>query len=284
MSRPHFLICNDDGIDSPGIRYLWECAKDLGDCTIVAPAENQTSQGASTTIYQQFHVEAADWGDSVSAWKVHGTPVDAVKVGLELCQNHRPTMILSGINHGGNHGKNVLYSGTIAATIHGTIHGIPGIAFSQICKEVGVPDPAYQHTLKYIPRIILYFQQHKIPLHTIINVNFPHSASGDYRGIAFARQGNSYWHQDVDELISDGHKRTYLHRGQWTHDEVHDKSDSVLLDQGYITITPVKIHDLTDQDFFDAHHDKMSHFDDLFTFDTVDTHPACEEHPAEELP
>ena len=42
----------------------------------------------------------------------------------------RPTLLVSGVNHGSNAGINVLYSGTMSAAVEGAIEGIPSIGFS----------------------------------------------------------------------------------------------------------------------------------------------------------
>ena len=37
MQKPLILVTNDDGITAPGIRYLIDIMKELGDVVVVAP-------------------------------------------------------------------------------------------------------------------------------------------------------------------------------------------------------------------------------------------------------
>src|SRR5204862_5434605 len=61
---------------------------------------------------------------------VDGTPTDAVLLGVHGFLKRRPSMVVSGINHGPNMGNDVLYSGTVAAASEGTFLGIPSVAIS----------------------------------------------------------------------------------------------------------------------------------------------------------
>src|SRR5689334_3155261 len=116
--RPHLLITNDDGINAPGIRALWEALKDYADVTVVAPANEQSAVGLSTTIRHPLHISDVDWGsNSRNIWSVSGTPADCVKLALNAILDTKPDLIVSGINRGSNLGRNVLYSGTVSAVI-----------------------------------------------------------------------------------------------------------------------------------------------------------------------
>ena len=66
----------------------------------------------------------------VVAYQVHGTPADAVRVGLYLFKETPPDIVVSGINVGNNVSICAIYSGTVAACAEGAINGFPAIAFS----------------------------------------------------------------------------------------------------------------------------------------------------------
>ncbi|MBM3202249.1 MAG: 5'/3'-nucleotidase SurE [Chlamydiae bacterium] len=262
--RPLFLISNDDGIDAPGIETLWETVKEIADIVVVAPATNHSSAGANSTLYKELHAERVFKEKGIEAWKVFGTPVDCIKVGLSQFVPRRPDLIISGINNGSNHGKNVFYSGTIANTVHGSFHGIPGIAFSHMVREEG-EHPPYANTRKYINPIIQHFLQNSIPEKTVISVNFPFLENCEFKGLKFAKQGSSYWNQSVEEIHSSEERKIFRHAATWTHTDDQDQSDTVLLNQGYITITPLRVHDLTDEEFYLQHaHKHLSGVENLF--------------------
>lgn len=42
--RPLILVSNDDGIDAPGLRYLIDSVKELGDVIAVAPDAPRSGQ------------------------------------------------------------------------------------------------------------------------------------------------------------------------------------------------------------------------------------------------
>jgi len=48
--KPLILICNDDGIFSPGIRALAEVADEFGDVEIIAPDRQQSAVGHAVTV------------------------------------------------------------------------------------------------------------------------------------------------------------------------------------------------------------------------------------------
>ncbi len=256
--KPRLLICNDDGIHAPGIYALWDALKDFADIVIAAPAHNQSSKGASNTVYDEVHAEKVEWEQNVEAWKIYGTPVDAVKIGLEKFFTSPPDFVISGINNGGNHAKNVIYSGTIANAIHASFHGVPAIAFSHIFEEDDAKNPIYSHAKPYIPNIISHFIEHPIPKNIVLSVNFPYREDGNFKGIRLAKQGSSYWRQSVEEITSDNHKRIFKHLGTWMQEEEDEESDTHLLHQGFITVTPIRAHDLTDEVFYRHHQDKLA--------------------------
>ncbi len=122
------LLTNDDGIDAPGIRTLWDSVRHaLGDVeiTVVAPDRQRSECGHSVTSHRPLSICEVQkhW------YSVDGTPVDCVRVALTtlVCE---PTMVISGINAGANLGVDLLSSGTYAAAREAAIHSIPAMAIS----------------------------------------------------------------------------------------------------------------------------------------------------------
>lgn len=51
--------------------------------------------------------------DGFLAIRTNGTPVDCIKLSMNILLDKRPDLIVSGINHGSNSGVSVIYSGTM---------------------------------------------------------------------------------------------------------------------------------------------------------------------------
>ncbi|MBI5273693.1 MAG: 5'/3'-nucleotidase SurE [Chlamydiales bacterium] len=248
MKKPAILLVNDDGIHANGLCYLYEAVKDLGDVTVVAPAKEQSGKGLSITIDGPIKVEEIAWQDT-TAYQVYGTPADCVKIAFSILK-HEPDFILSGINKGCNSGRNVLYSGTVGGVIEGVFRNIPGIAFS--CRDFHNPNYAICHD--YIRLIFRHFQENKIPLGTLMNVNFPKHLKEDVKGIRYATQGQSYWMEDHLRSEDNLHHFDAI----WVNFEEAPTSDVCLLKQGYVTVCPIKVSPLTDMEHFALHHETFN--------------------------
>ena len=118
-TKPTILITNDDGITAPGIRNLIEAVKGLGRIIVVAPDKPQSGMGHAITIGQPLRLNKVDIFEdkNVEAWITSGTPVDCVKLAVDKILKGKPTLCLSGINHGANDSINVIYSGTMSAAM-----------------------------------------------------------------------------------------------------------------------------------------------------------------------
>ena len=123
------LLTNDDGIHAPGLKILKEIADELcDDVWIIAPETNQSGVSHSLTLHDPLRVRYL----SDRRIAVAGTPTDCVLIGvLELLKDHKPDLVLSGVNQGQNTSDDATYSGTIAGAMEGTLLGIPSIALSQ---------------------------------------------------------------------------------------------------------------------------------------------------------
>jgi 5'-nucleotidase len=79
--RPLILVCNDDGIDAPGIQALAAALDGLGDLFVAAPTTEQSAVGHAITM--RMPVRAHPWQLSVPSGPVTdnavgGTPADCV--------------------------------------------------------------------------------------------------------------------------------------------------------------------------------------------------------------
>jgi 5'-nucleotidase len=251
--RPHILITNDDGIDAPGIRHLWQSLVEHFDLTIVAPLHEKSGAGLGITMRDPLHIQQVVWDKGTRAWKISGTPADCIRLGMSVLLEHKPDLIVSGINRGSNAGRNVLYSGTVGGTIEGVLRNVPGIAFS--CEDYY--SPKFERTEKFIAPIVQYVFDHPLPHGTLLNVNFP--STDKIRGVKLASQGLGYWIEDPDKRVHPEGSLYYWLGGKWHHHDEHPESDISLLKEGYVAAVPIHVHQLTDKEMFSK---SQKHFDD----------------------
>ena len=119
----HVLLTNDDGIESTGLQVLYDALDEIGEVTVVAPADDQSAVGR--TLSNRVTVEEHELG-----YAVVGTPADCVVVGVgSLCPG--VDLVVSGCNQGANLGEYVLgRSGTVSAAVEATFFDVPAIAVS----------------------------------------------------------------------------------------------------------------------------------------------------------
>jgi 5'-nucleotidase len=130
------LLTNDDGIDSPGLRALYDALSSVGDVLVVAPSADQSAVGRALSF--EVDVERHEIG-----YAIEGTPADCVIAGLEAIGPY-PDLIVAGCNRGGNLGAYVLgRSGTVSAAVEGAFFGLPSMAVS-LCIP-GAADFASTH-------------------------------------------------------------------------------------------------------------------------------------------
>ncbi|AEN05227.1 Multifunctional protein surE [halophilic archaeon DL31] len=135
MSEPRILVTNDDGIESPGFRALYEALEEVGDPIAVAPYADQSAIGRARSFEASVH--EYDLG-----YAVEGTPVDCVIAGIEsLCPD--VDLVVAGCNKGANLGAYVMgRSGTVSAAVEAAFFDVPAIAVSQYVPTT--PDQVFE--------------------------------------------------------------------------------------------------------------------------------------------
>lgn len=122
----NILISNDDGWNAQGIGALLEVAREFGNCTVVAPTEEQSGVSHQMTLWQSIDFVK----QSENIWSLDGTPADCIRVALSKLET-KFDLVISGINNGGNLGSDVYVSGTVAAAREAALFDLPAIAISQ---------------------------------------------------------------------------------------------------------------------------------------------------------
>lgn len=226
------LICNDDGIYSPGLRVLAEVASRFGEVRIVAPHVEQSSMGHAISSNRPLSYSRTKVGD-FTAYRVNGTPADCVALGTSNWE--QVDLVLSGINLGLNIGNGMWHSGTLAAAKQAALFGLRGIALSS-SSDGETPD--YVHILPYLEKALDLLLG--LPELRLVNVNFPQQP----RGIQWTRQ--SVRHYDGKVVPgTDPMGRSHFWFTVTPIEETEKGTDRWAIQHDEVSITPLRL-DLTD--------------------------------------
>lgn len=246
--RPHLLLTNDDGIHAPGLKALWETLRDDFEITIVAPCSERSGVGCSTSVFSPLYLKEHAWEQGTTVWSVSGTPVDCVKLAMHTVLKKAPDMVLAGINPGSNAGRNVFYSGTLGGAIEAVHKGLPAIALS--CVSWHGRD--FSLAQRFAKKLVTFFLENPLPEATLLNVNFPELANGQtFQGLTVASQGKGYFQEDPHHRTSPYGNSYYWLGSRLSETDEPQDSDVALLKQGYATLVPISLADLTHRPFAD---------------------------------
>ena len=238
------LLTNDDGIEAEGLASLERIARQLSDDVwTVAPAVEQSGKGRGITLTEPLRVNRVN----DRRFSVTGTPTDCVVLAVnDLMADHRPDLVLSGVNRGHNVGEDCSYSGTVAGALQGMAFGIRSIALSQSLERFHDEVTAHWETAEaFAPAIINRLLDQTWRDGVVMNLNFPALPPELVKQVEVTRQG----FRDIGEMHAV--RRTDL-RGRdyyWmsfrgTKQEHAEGTDLRAMDEGRISVTPLHI-DLT---------------------------------------
>lgn len=230
QDRRLFLLCNDDGVQAPGIRALAEEVRKLGDVVIVAPHVERSASSQAISTWSPLRIEKVD----ENVYGVEGFPADCVIVALRKILHRRPSWVLSGVNRGGNLGVDTLYSGTVGAALEGRLNGIPAMAVSAVGHG---KEPRYD-TAARVARWVLE-NESRLDLDTrgVLNVNVPPRSFEELRGVTGAVLGRPIYEPGLVENVDPRGRAYYWLGGSGSSYEDIPGSDCALVDEGYATIS-----------------------------------------------
>jgi 5'-nucleotidase len=225
------LVCNDDGIYSPGIAALAEVAATFGTVRIVAPSVEQSSMGHAITASRPMSYRRTPIG-GYEAYRVNGTPADCVALGAHLW--NRVDLVLSGCNLGLNLGNSIWHSGTLAAAKQAALLGLRGVAFS---APAGLDD--FEALKPWMGKVLqTLIGAPELPL---VNVNLPREP----RGLIWTRV--SVRHYDgVVIPTKDPLGRELFWFSVRALEGADEGTDRWAVEQRWISMTPLRL-DLTDE-------------------------------------
>lgn len=238
------LISNDDGIHAPGLAVLETIARTLSDDVwIVAPEVEKSGAGRAITLTDPIRIRHI----SDKRFACSGTPTDCVLLGIaEIMKDHRPDLLLSGVNRGQNLAEDTSVSGTVAAALQGMQMGVPSIAFSQAMNFREGQPISWETAAAHGPVVLSNIMTAKWGANTIINVNFPDCLSDDVVGTQVTFQGFR------DEAVNHIDRRADLRGNDYFWIGYQGKlskppvgSDLRAIYENYISITPLHL-DMTE--------------------------------------
>ncbi|MCR5581759.1 MAG: 5'/3'-nucleotidase SurE [Pseudobutyrivibrio sp.] len=228
------LITNDDGIASEGIVRLAHIAKEFGEVWVVAPETQRSAASHSISLHNAIDIYPCnDFPvEGVRAYYCSGTPGDCVRVGGLNVMNHKPDVVLSGINYGYNVASDIQYSATCGAAFEAAFQGYHAIALSEgacDCHEV---------TDHYLRKVLKELLDKPLEKGLIHNVNFPGCEIGLCKGIAYDRTVSEgmFYKDTYDEIeeLEDGGIR-YMVNGHYN-EECEEGTDFKAILDGYVSV------------------------------------------------
>jgi len=235
--RPLILVCNDDGITAPGLRHLVRLMNQLGTVVVVAPDSPQSGMGHAITINSTLRCDRIriDDGPQIE-YSCSGTPVDCVKLAVNVILPRKPDLCVSGINHGSNSAINVIYSGTMSAAVEGGLEEIPSVGFSLLDHSW---EADFEPSSPYILQVAATLLERKLPRGICLNVNIPKASDSPYRGIRVCRQANANWEEEFDVRVDPRGRHYYWLTGKFVNYDHGEDTDEWALSQNYLSLVPV---------------------------------------------
>jgi len=223
------LITNDDGIRAGGLKALEKGLAHLGEITVVAPDREMSATSQSITIHLPLRVQVID----DHHYAISGTPADAIILALHQLLQHKPELVVSGINPGANLGENVIYSGTVAGAMEATLHGVPAIAVSLASRKETDFTAAAQFAAQLAAKVLA----EGLPKGVMLNVNVPR---GVVRGVRITRQSQKITQNIIHEKKDPRGRPYYWQDENIVREKVEPDSDYAAIINREISITPLQ--------------------------------------------
>ena len=235
--KPLILITNDDGYEAKGLRTLYTIAQEFGDVVVMATEQNASCKSLSLTPTRPLRVRNVREDEHLSVYASDGTPGDCVKLAVEHFCPRRPSIVLSGINHGSNSSINVLYSGTLGAVLEATTLGFPAAGFSLLSHN---PDADFSHCIAPVRHIIASVLNDGLPEGVALNVNIPKCPEGGIKGIRVCHQAKARWTQSFEKRTDPQGRPYWWLTGRFVCNDPPETSDEWALAHGYISVVPIQ--------------------------------------------
>ncbi|GGV27151.1 stationary phase survival protein SurE [Streptomyces longisporoflavus] len=249
------------------------------DVVVMAPWANQSGAGTSATSGGRLTVErrtalpagyANDCSGAPGGGAVYGvckgaapcgtstpsaTPADTVRLGIngglaaKAGWKDGPDLVVTGSNFGPNVASVVNESGTLGAALAAIDEGVPAVALNSayapaVADSFEVADHTYRRTATFGAEFIVGLRERDLLASKyVINVNYPHRAERQRpRGTAWTSVGTQkivgLHYTATGDTFTIG-SRLCVAGSPDCRPETKHRADFTLLQQGYVTVTPV---------------------------------------------
>ncbi len=239
--RPLILITNDDGVNAKGIRELIKSLRDMGELIVFAPDGPRSGMSSAITSLFPIKYSLLEKEEGLTIFQCTGTPVDCVKLALNVVLDRKPDLLVSGINHGGNYAICVQYSGTMGAVAEGTVFQVPSIGLSLLDHQ---KDADFSESCRLGRMLVEKVLKEGLPYGTYLNLNIPNISP--VKGIKACRQADGRWVNEFKPSENGTGEPVYWLTGNFENRlPIHADNDTAALDNGYASLVPCRI-DVTD--------------------------------------
>ena len=236
--KPLILVVNDDGYEAKGLWALVKAAAPFGELVIISPDSHRSGMGHAITMNSPLRIHQHTTPDGIAYYRTNGTPVDCVKLALQvILKNRKVDLLLSGINHGSNASANLIYSGTMGAAIEGSFANIPSMGISLLDYS---PNADFEAATEVSSMIIQKVLATPIPNHTSLNVNIPKLPLSEIKGIKVVRQTFGAWHEDFEERKDVYGNPYYWMAGELIIEDQGEDNCQWALAHQYVSVQPVQ--------------------------------------------
>jgi len=225
----NLLICNDDGIESEGLKTLAVRLSKKHNIIVVAPFENRSAIGHAISIGKQITLVEHKFNNDIKAFSLSGTPADCVKFAIHYFKEFKIDAVVSGINIGSNLGTDIIYSGTLSAALEGVYFGYPAFAVSSTAKKNNNFEACAQYAEEILEAVLL---KDKSPV--AYNINVPNISN--IKGIKLTKLGILQYEVIYTKV---GENSYVLSGDAIEHDKNDVDCDVEYNKKGYVTVTPV---------------------------------------------
>lgn len=257
------LITNDDGYAAEGIHSLARIMKKYGKVTAVAPKRHQSGMGMAVDLgLKQISYKYLGLEDGVEWHLLDGTPASCIKYGLGFpFLNHKPDLVVTGINHGSNASTGSCYSGTLGAAQEAALNGIRAVGVSLNNYHRDADFSTVEELFPTILDSLLRMGPGEDGIY--YNINFPDLPASEVKGVRVGHQGRGHWEhefipwspekyclmgttpealgQSSRPVLEEGEK-LYMMVGTYIDDTNDVLSDHWLMQDGYVAIVPHQLY------------------------------------------
>jgi 5'-nucleotidase len=230
------LVSNDDGYFAPGIEFLAQALRALGEVTVVAPERDRSGASNSLTLDRPLSVRKASNG----FFFVNGTPTDCVHLAVTGLLDFLPDVVVSGINLGANMGDDTIYSGTVAAATEGFLLGIPSVAVSLTDKAGRHFASAAAIAVQMVERLARAPMKEPV----LLNVNVPDIPLETLGKVEVTRLGKRHKAEPVVKMTTPRGETAYWIGAAGDAQDAGPGTDFHAVAKGGVSVTPLQM-DLT---------------------------------------